>query len=358
MYKYRIILFISAIFISVIAEFISIYGLSKLLGGNKYSWIIISMGIGFAIGKLLIATLLKLNSTDFHKYLRNYLVGSLIVLSMLTSVGIYGFLSDGYTQTKQKDDYVQTKINLIKKKKEHFENNVSDVKLQLVSVNSSVEKLRTSLSTDNQTQQVVKGQLVTNIVSSNKKGVQIQLDKTLDEKLLLEQRLLTNNDSISSLDLKIIETEQSSNVASELGPLKYISSVSGIQMDHVVNYLLLLIILIFDPLALSLLWAFFSLKKPMDIVSPVKEILVPEVIIPEPSPEVVKKVRNVTKRLGRPKKTNTEINDMIDSIIENKPQPAEEKVNQKKTSRVVGNSDLNEANVKQINDAIEIKKKL
>ena len=314
MYKYRKYILISAIFISIIAEFISIFGLTKLLGGSDYKIIIILMGVGFAIGKLLIATVLKTEYEALNKNLRNYLIGSLIILSVLTSLGIYGLLSDGYSITKSKDNYVQTKISLIKTKKQLFDTTKQELQTQLVSVNSSIEKLRSALSTDNQTQQVVNGKIITNIISSNKTGVQNQLDKALLDKTSLEQKILNVNDSIGSFTLKMIETEYSSTAASELGPLKFISTVSGINMDSVVNYFLLLIILIFDPVALCLLWVYFSIQPPKETKT--EE---PPVVIEEQA-EPVKKPRAVNKKLGRPRKSK--VNEMIDSVIN--PPPADE----------------------------------
>lgn len=312
-------LFIVAIALSAIAEYFSIFGSSKLFGGHAIS--VIVMGIALAVAKLIIAMLLKTEWEQLHKYLRNYLIGALIVLSVWTSVGIYGFLSDGYAATKSKDNYITTQTNLVKKRKEYYEGNVADCKQNLVSVTKSIEGLRTNLSTDNQTQQVVKGQLITNIVTSSKKGVQEQLNKALLEKNKLDSLVLCYNDSISVLELKIINIEQSSDVASELGSLKYISTVTGVGMDSVVNYLLLMIIFIFDPLALALLWAYYSTqtKKHPDPEPEVQQPIVPEppVEVPEVKPQPT---RNVTKRLGRPpKKQATPVEDLIDSIIDNKP---------------------------------------
>ena len=223
LFNLKNLVFISSIFITVVAEIYSIYGLSKLFSGHKNSVII--MAISLAFGKIIVASLLKLQWNNIELLRKIYLLTALVVLSLITSLGIYGFLSDGYQTTKRKDDYVQTKIELVRKKKSYFEENSNQIKTELLSVNKSVEDLRKSLSTDNQTQQVIKGQLITNIVSSNKTGVQKQIDVALLNKDKLEQRLLSYSDSIQTFDLRIIELEQSSDVASELGPLKFVSSL-------------------------------------------------------------------------------------------------------------------------------------
>ena len=63
------------------------------------------------------------------------------------------------------------------------------------------------------------------------------------------------NDSISIYDMKILEKEISNENARELGPLKYVAKSLGVEMDKVVNYFLLLIVCVFDPLAVCLVIA-------------------------------------------------------------------------------------------------------
>ena len=371
LFNLKNLVFISSIFITVVAEIYSIYGLSKLFSGHKNSVII--MAISLAFGKIIVASLLKLQWNNIELLRKIYLLTALVVLSLITSLDIYGFLSDGYQTTKRKDDYVQTKIELVRKKKSYFEENSNQIKTELLSVNKSVEDLRKSLSTDNQTQQVIKGQLITNIVSSNKTGVQKQIDVALLNKDKLEQRLLSYSDSIQTFDLRIIELEQSSDVASELGPLKFVSSLSGLEMDRVVNYFLLFLIFVFDPLALVLLWSYFSIKnKPVEEVTDIPSENKNEVILSEEiaEPQVVvenKKPRKVTKTLGRPRKQkNEEINNLIDSVINPSVETVEKPVEvieappikpkPPRTKRVLKN-DLNPKVVQKLDQALEEDKK-
>jgi hypothetical protein len=61
------------------------------------------------------------------------------------------------------------------------------------------------------------------------------------------------SDSISKYTIKALETESNSDVAGEVGPLKYISELTGQPMANVVNFLILLLIFVFDPLAIALI---------------------------------------------------------------------------------------------------------
>ena len=72
-------------------------------------------------------------------------------------------------------------------------------------------------------------------------------------------------DSISSLEVRILETSSNAELASELGPLKYLSELTNKPMNQIINILLLVIIFVFDPLAISLViaanFAFDQLRK-------------------------------------------------------------------------------------------------
>jgi len=89
--------------------------------------------------------------------------------------------------------------------------------------------------------------------------VAIQKDEQLTAKVQ------TYNDSIISLETQIVEAQIGSEASSELGPLKYLSNLTGKPMDQIINILLLIIIFVFDPLAIALViaanFAFAKLKK-------------------------------------------------------------------------------------------------
>lgn len=295
-----IVLF-AALAISGAAAYYSVYGLSRLFAGAQASVIMMASALEF--GKLVIASAFHLYWKLVDAKLKYYLLGALIVLIVITSGGIYGYLSDAYKQTADKDKVVQAKVNLLKKKKERFDLQLADYKKEKESINESVSKLRTSLSTDNQYQTVVKGQLVTQIQSTSKKGVQSQLDVSNIQLSDLTQKVDKLNDSISHYDLAILDFESRENI-SELGPLKYLSTLTGKPMDNIINWFLIMIMLVFDPLAIALvllaLFAFGQIapptKKPKGKVGRPKKIILPTVEEP-----VKVEIPIKPKRIRKPK---------------------------------------------------------
>lgn len=267
------IIFLSAVAISFSAAYYSVFGLSKLFAGAKIQVIIMATSLEFA--KLVIATGFHLYWQTVVGWLRYYLVCALVILIILTSAGIYGFLSDAYKQTADKDRITETRINLIRTKKDIFTANQNGFKKEKDELNLSISKLRGSLATDNQYQTVVRGQVITQIQSTPKKAVNEQLNISNRQLVKLDSTISALGDSIMALELRIIDTESKETV-SELGPLKYLSSLTGVSMDRVINWFLILIMVVFDPLAIALiLFALFAFGRIKE--EPTKEVLLPEV---------------------------------------------------------------------------------
>lgn len=249
------IILLSALSVSASAAFYSVYGLSKLF--SSASTEVIIMASSLEISKLVIATLLHEYWNTLSKLLRFYLTLAVFVLVMITSAGIYGFLSSAYQETASADSITTRKVELIDTKLDIFETSKTELSTEKNLVVSSITELRTALSNPNTVQYIDKetGQLITTTSSSARKSLETQLQDAISNRQDVDRRIQVLNDTITNLEISKIELLNSSESASELGPLKYISGISGLPMDRVVNYFLLLIIFVFDPLAISLVLA-------------------------------------------------------------------------------------------------------
>jgi hypothetical protein len=130
------------------------------------------------------------------------------------------------------------------------------------------------LSTGSTTQSVDKktGQLVTKANNANRKTFEAQLNSAIANKEIVENKLIAATDSISTLDMKILDIESKAELSGELGPLKYLSNLTGKPMDQIINWFLLVIIFVFDPLAIALVIAAnFAFKQLKPTVTPTIE---------------------------------------------------------------------------------------
>jgi predicted permease len=253
------LILISALFISITGSFFSIYGLGKLFGGHQVGATILAFA--FEFGNIVTATALKYYWKYLPPILKYPLILIVITLTILTSMGIYGYLSDGYQKTALKDEIVTKRSNLVKTKKQTFETRVQDNKNEISLISNNLTELSKGYNQNTQTQQVIKGQVVTNVLVSNKKGLEQQMNVLNQRKYKLDSLNSMYLDSIQKLELSIIEIENSNETNSELGPLKYLSSLTGKPMNEIVNWLILLIVIVFQPLALMLiLTSMFAFK--------------------------------------------------------------------------------------------------
>ena len=249
------IIALSALSVSASAAFYSVSGLSKLFAGASLAVTI--MASSLEISKLVTASLLYRYWDKLNKILRVYLTVATIVLVLITSMGIYGFLSSAYQETANKDGIVTQQVESLTSKKKLYEStrdNILKEKQSLIELKGTLSKGSTTQFTDK------KGNLV--VKSNNSSIKQMESASKTDENLT--SKLDATNDSIFSLETQILEVKTNGGAASELGPLKYLSGLTGVSMDRIINWLLLIIVFVFDPLAISLViaanFAFSQLK--------------------------------------------------------------------------------------------------
>jgi hypothetical protein len=167
---------------------------------------------------------------------------------LITSAGIYGFLSGAYQETANKEGIVTQQINALETKKALYE----ETRDNFLADRKSNNELRGTLSKGSTTQFTDKnGNLV---VKTNNSAIR-NIESTAKENERLATKLDVANDSIFSLETQILEAKVNSEAASELGPLKYLSELTGVEMNQIINWLLLVIIFVFDPLAIALVIA-------------------------------------------------------------------------------------------------------
>lgn len=246
------LLVLSALSVSISAAYYSIFGLSKLFSGESTAVIIMASSLEFA--KILITVILHNYWKVFSSWLKTYFVITVIILVIITSQGIYGFLTNAYQLTAVKDMKITKQVELVELKKNTFIEQKTEFTLEKNGIVSSIEKLRSNLGS-NILQSVDKrtGQLITTTSNENRKAYDKQLDDAIKRRDKISDQINVLNDSITNAEISIINIQNSSSVSSELGPLKYLSNLTGKSMDIIVNWFLILLIIVFDPLAIALI---------------------------------------------------------------------------------------------------------
>ena len=245
----------SALSVSASAAFYSVFGLSHLFAGASTEVIIMAGALEFA--KLVVASLLYQYWNVINKWLRTYLMLAVFILMVITSGGIYGFLSGAFAETNTQSQFLDKQIEIQTAKQNVFVEKKEDLSLEKIQLNKTIADLRTSLSNPTSVSYYSEeaGQVITTTSSSTRRALQSELNTTITERDTISQQINAVTDSIAVYDVKILEQQIGNESARELGPLKYMAELTGKPMEQIVNWFMLLIIFVFDPLAIAMVVA-------------------------------------------------------------------------------------------------------
>jgi hypothetical protein len=249
------LLLFCAIGLSVTAAYYSVVGLSVVFVGAAIP--VIVMGSFLEISKIAIATYLHNQWKKTYTLLKIYLTTALVVLSIITSIGIYGLLSTGFQQNIAKLEIGEKQIKNIEVKKQRFEDIKIELNKEKSTLDSDITKLREGLASNTTTQTVDRktGQLITKENSGNRKSFETQLSSAQIRRDNISKKIDILNDSITVLDIKILDMESKSTESNEIGAIQYVSESTGSSPQTVANWFIFLLIFVFDPLAITLVIA-------------------------------------------------------------------------------------------------------
>jgi len=244
-----------ALGLSGTAAYYSVVGLSVVFVGVAIPVII--MGTFLEISKIAIATYLHDKWKETYGALKIYMTIALITLSVITSLGIYGLLSTGFQGNIAKLEIGEKQVKNVEVKKKRFEEIKLELTKEKITLDGDITKLRDGLSTNTTTQSVDQktGQLVTKANNANRKSFEGQLKEAQTRRDTISKKIDAFNDSITKLDVQILDMQSQEISGSELGAIKYISELLNWNVKKTANLFILILIFVFDPLAITLVIA-------------------------------------------------------------------------------------------------------
>jgi hypothetical protein len=244
----------SALSVSASAAFYSVSGLSKLFAGASLEVIIMAGSLEFA--KLVTASLLYQYWDTINKTLRTYLSIATIVLVLITSMGIYGFLSAAYQETYSKLSTIENQKSFIQKKIDFYQKDVTRYDTEIERISSNISTLSNAKASSIQVRDTsVSGGVRQTISTTELRMAQSRINVEEENRKMAQSKRIVASNSLQKFQLQVLELDNNTEVAGELGPLQYLSSLTGYPMDKIINVLILIIIFVFDPLAISLVIA-------------------------------------------------------------------------------------------------------
>lgn len=230
---------LAALAVSAVSAYYSIVGLTAIFA-SAFTAVVI-MGVALEIGKLITVSWLHQNWNTCPVMLKSYLTGAVVILMFISSMGIFGFLSKAHIdQTLNISTGSIDQVQILEQKIEFEKQTVADLDKQIAQIDAAVTKM-----TD-------RGQAANSLKAAG------QQRKTRDE--LVKKR----EDHVRSISAHTAEKVNLSSgikkLEAEVGPLKYIaelvySSAGADQLERAVRMVIVLLVLVFDPLAVLLLLA-------------------------------------------------------------------------------------------------------
>ena len=286
--KFRTLLLgISALFVAFNAAFFSVSGLSKLFAGA--SFYVIIMASSLELAKLITAGYLYNYWERINKSFRIYLSIAVVILILITSLGIYGFLTSAFQDTFNQFSIKEKQLAFLQQKEKFWGDDVIRYDEELKRISGNISTLSNAKSQSIQVRDTsVVGGVRTTISTSELRISQKRIEVEEQNRKDVQAKREVAADSLQSIQLKILDVESSEGVSSELGPLEYLSGLLDKPMDVIINWFILIIIFVFDPLAVALVIAFNNaIKVDRGIVDKEKIIRKRELYDEEPEEEEI-----------------------------------------------------------------------
>jgi len=237
------LLFLSGLSISAVAIYYSVVGLTAIFSAAAIP--IMIMGISLEVGKLVIASWVKAYWSRIPILMRTYAVSGVVVLMVITSLGIFGFLSKAHSDQTLVSGDVQSKIAVYDEKIKTEKENIEADRRALKQLDEAVDQILGRSTTETGADRAVA------IRRSQQK-----------ERARLQAEISQSQQSISQLnDARAPIAAEVRKVEAEVGPIKYIAAfVYGDNPDasileRAVTWVIILIVVVFDPLAVVMLLA-------------------------------------------------------------------------------------------------------
>jgi len=259
--KFRTFLLgVSALFVAFNAAFFSVSGLSKLFAGASLS--VMLMASSLELAKLITAGYLYNYWEKINRVFRWYLVTGVVILVLITSLGIYGFLTSAFQDTFNQFSVNEKEKTFLQQKEKFYADDVARYDEELERISNNISTLSNAKSQSIQVRDTsVVGGVRTTISTAELRLAQNRISVEEENRKSVQAKREVAADSLQSIQIKILELDTNLEGASELGPLQYLSGLTGYGMDKIINWLILIIIFVFDPLAVALVVAFNNALK-------------------------------------------------------------------------------------------------
>jgi hypothetical protein len=238
------LLLLTGLIISAVAIYYSVVGLTAIFSAAVIP--IIIMGSALEVGKLVCASWLKANWERAPRFIKYYMITAVIVLMIITSMGIFGFLSKAHSDQNLVSGDVQSKIAIYDEKIKTSKDNIEANRKALKQMDEAVDQ-----SMARSTDEKGANRAVSIRQSQQRERTRLQSEITAEQK-----NIAKINEEAAPIRAEVRKVE------AEVGPIKYIAKfiygdagADENMLEKAVTWIIVLIVVVFDPLAVIMLLA-------------------------------------------------------------------------------------------------------
>jgi hypothetical protein len=317
---FKLLLGLSALFLAGCGAFFSVTGIGLLFSGSFWPTVIMASSLEF--GKIMATSFLYRYWKKINNIIKIYLLGAVVILMGITSLGIFGYLSQAFYSTKSSIDAIESQLSLLEAKKISLQSQIASNNDRIKTLTDTRKNQESNLTKvldqsttttvtksggffGNDTQEKVIDKKSVELKSQTLNSVQsniTSLESNIEKINNINSNLLGE---INQLDTSIIDLK-SKITKSDIGTYKFIAEAFNVKMETVVKYFILIIVSVFDPLAVSLLLAYNIAANRKFEDNETKEIVIEKII--EKPIEIIKNL-NVPFKRGTKTKHNPDLAD-------------------------------------------------
>lgn len=241
----------SSLFIASCAAFFSIVGIGMLFSGSAIAAMI--MASSLELGKLVATSFLYRYWNKTKTFLKLYLTTSVVVLMIITSLGIFGYLSSAYQQSNIENQLIEQKIQLIEEQKTSIKDKIFTSKNRIANVTQLRNSQESRLSQSMTNTLIARNPIQLRQIQQQTQELIEQSEKDLETETAKIQK---SNDELQQLDKQITELKLESGSKKDVQTFKFVADEFGVNINKVVKWFIVALISVFDPLAVCLLLAY------------------------------------------------------------------------------------------------------
>jgi hypothetical protein len=297
LFNFKTLVSFTALVIAGCAALFSVTGIGTLFAGAAVSAMV--MASALELGKLVGISFLYRYWDTVPRMLKAYLSAASVILIIITSAGIYGYLSSAYAKVAAEPLKLNAEVQILNSRAATIEEEIK----------RKTQRLDQIITLRGQQENRIDELIAKSTTGSNStiRNAQNQLTELNKTATTLQQEINIASAKRDSLSAQSLTTDVAISTNSDIGTFVYISRVLGVELDTVVKWFILVIVLVFDPLSICLVLAYNFLVKREN--TPKTFAVYDEKPTPEPLQSVQESVPTIQETQPNPEPTPLNPND-------------------------------------------------